>query len=54
MEKHYQDWYKDVTTIDIKFESSAVQLKPQGHEAWNIVPMISPPEVRILENNTFG
>ena len=53
MKKHYQEWYKDVTTIDIKFESSVVQLKPQGHEAWNIVPMTSPSEVRILENNTF-
>ena len=50
MKKHYQEWYKDATAIDIKFESSAMELKPQEHEAWKITPVTSPSVVRIIYN----
>ena len=45
MKKHYQEWYKDATAIYIKFESSAMELKPQEHKAWKIAPVTSPSEV---------
>ena len=48
MKKHYQEWYKDATAIYIKFESSAMALKPQEHKAWKIAPVTSPSEVRII------
>ena len=49
MKKHYQEWYKDATAINIKFESNAMELKPQEHKAWKIVPVTSPSEVRIIQ-----
>ena len=51
MEKHYQKWYKDAIAIDIKFESSAMELKPraQEHKAWKITPVTRPPVVRIIQ-----